>query len=190
METHVLSQNRTVVANGVGKSEDVMDNCDIKSKLLNGHDGSPPTSPTNNVFWFKTWPECCDKAKLENGLAESHAPEKGSFNRLTLNEALKTISLAYSPVTKQLHYLPSRCETEESDSVRDNCNAEAPRLDEDEESEKKPRHRRTQADSISSTVSSLSDPSPSGSLLGADEGYLSVDDSKQKKHSIAEFFSR
>ncbi|KAB0796053.1 hypothetical protein PPYR_10114 [Photinus pyralis] len=166
---------------------DVANNCDMKSKLLIQQD-SPPSSPSHEV-WFKTWPERYDKVKPDNNceIVNNHNTQLASStcdkincanNKVTLNEALQNISLAYSPVTKQLHLLrPS--DTNE------------PQLPTTEENGIKTKHKRTEAGSFSSTVSSLSDPSPSGSLLDP-EDRCTDDDSecKPQRKGISGFFNR
>lgn len=206
----VLSRNGIVhdprsqsLPNSLGDSKsdgnaDVTDNCDINSKLLSDHD-SPTISPTND-FWFRTWPECCDKIKtdvivesLSNKVSNTHpltTAGNGFVNsKLSLNEALQNISLAYSPITKQLHLLPvDKCT--DNDLPTKDLNPNVTSKDTVDIS-KKLGHRRTEAGSFSSTVSSLSDPSPSGSLLGTDEQSSSIkNDTKEKKRSLTEFFNR
>lgn len=174
------------------KNETSPDNsncCEAQSKLLSVKE-SPPVSPTHEL-WFKTWPERCDKLKTEhadsavsdsvsnsNRIANDTTPHftNGISNKVTLNEALQNISLAYSPVTKQLHLV----EKISSKPAEEEC-------------VKKSGHKRTEAGSFSSTISSLSDPSPSGSLLDAEERSLqSYDENGEKcrKKSLGSFFTR
>ncbi|XP_008190632.2 TBC1 domain family member 12 [Tribolium castaneum] len=174
---------------------DTVDSCDIHNKLL-VEGGSPPQSP-----WFKTWPERCDKVKGNESATHSSQNtqiklrncdivENGNVkNKVSLSEALQNISLAYSPVTKQLHLV----ETNNEDK---NCNvtvdSTSDKFTEHVSTEKKG-HKRNQAGSFSSTVSSLSEPSPSRSLLDADEKSLtSLDDSGDQagKKGLSNFFSR
>lgn len=184
----------------------VSDTCDTQTKLLPENE-SPPQSPTQEL-WFNTWPERSEKTKCidveesnTHGLiCKSPSPSKvcdnltinGSEqqtntsvnNILTLNEALQSISLAYSPLTKQLHYIQS---------IKEDVPSETRVCTESETKPTKLGHRRTEAGSFSSTVSSLSDPSPSGSLLDAEERTPSPNHengAKPKRKGLASFFSR
>ncbi|KAF5279768.1 hypothetical protein FQA39_LY05458 [Lamprigera yunnana] len=193
------SLDNKVHNNGV----DSCNNCDIKSKLLIEYD-SPPLSPSQDM-WFKTWPERYDKVKSDNNcetvnnssntqLAFSTCDKivdiSGTNNKVTLNEALQNISLAYSPVTKQLHLLP-QCDSNRCRSELNSPEKECKILIGDQNSTKS-KHKRTEAGSFSSTISSLSDPSPSGSLLEADDRYISNDESEYKcqKKGLSGFFNR
>lgn len=147
-------------------------------KLLPEGD-SPPESPTSDL-WFKTWPERNKNVETDDSLCsnsskcDNRSEQKNIQTTFTLNEALQCISLAYSPVTKQLHYL------EKNEKVK------IP-----EENQIKIGHRRTDAGSFSSTVSSLSDPSPSGSLLDTDDRTsLPESEFKSKRKSLSSFFNR
>lgn len=204
-----------------------IDNCDVNSKLLNHN--SPPHSPTNDM-WFKTWPERCDKIKsnelspdsstktivpnigknTQKGHSNCDVGNNNIKNKLTLNEALQNISLAYSPVTKQLHLVekPLNVSTEKSDAksgnTTSNCNKEDLELNTitcngEANCSKKFGHRRTEAGSFSSTVSTIStlsgvsDPSPTGSLLGSEDRSLHNFDTaggKTRRKSITNFFTR
>lgn len=172
-------------------SVDNSSNCDAQSKLLPQND-SPPVSPTHE-FWFKTWPERCDKLKTEqsgdnttsnslsNTTVDLQLKNGISKRKVTLNEALQNISLAYSPVTKQLHLVEQRGDIKKDIKVQE------------EESIKKCGHKRTEAGSFSSTISSLSDPSPSGSLLDAEERSLQSydgDGGNSKRKGLGGFFTR
>lgn len=189
---------------------DINDSCDTNSKLLNDHD-SPPESPVSDN-WFRTWPERYEKIRTDsspdhsmtngkplNGKGaeyDSNTPRlsnkrdknntshdivtlNGNVPKLTLNEALQNISLAYSPITKQLHLLESKSEPVETP-------------EENNSSCKKTGHHRTDAGSFSSTISSLSEPSPSGSLLENDDASSVSDDLnlKSKKKGLSSFFTR
>ncbi|KAJ8911434.1 hypothetical protein NQ315_005967, partial [Exocentrus adspersus] len=182
-------------------------------------DNTPPNSPTNDV-WFKTWPERCDKLKSSDSNANTcvkdvpnsctNTPVKPNNsdlgankinNKVTLHEALQSISLAYSPVTKQLHLV------EQSVDIIAN---DRPNFDTDRNSysgndldklssAKKIGHRRNEAGSFSSTISTVStlsgitDSSPSGSLLDSDERSsrsFDITDEKSGKKSIANFFTK
>ncbi|XP_044268915.1 TBC1 domain family member 12-like isoform X2 [Tribolium madens] len=156
---------------------DTVDSCDIHNKLL-VESGSPPQSP-----WFKTWPERCDKVK-----SNENATHSSQNTQIKLRNC-DIVENAYSPVTKQLHLV-------ETNNEEKNCNVivedTSDKLPEHTSTEKKG-HKRNQAGSFSSTVSSLSEPSPSRSLLDADEKSLtSLDDSGDQagKKGLSNFFSR
>ncbi|XP_023021601.1 TBC1 domain family member 12 [Leptinotarsa decemlineata] len=157
--------------------------------------------------WFRTWPERYDKLKSCNSSPVHNQANpydgignKNVKNKFTFNEALQNISLAYSPVTKQLHVV------EKSEIVdiglpvseKDECRNEECKNEDSENTivGKKLGHRRIEAGSFSSTVSTLSgisDPSTSGSLLGSDDQSLSsfdIPSSKPRKKSITNFFSK
>lgn len=160
------------------KSNGYVSDSETRLKLLPEND-SPPDSPTTDL-WFKTWPECNKNVDADDNICsnsskcDSRSEQRSKQNTFTLNEALQSISLAYSPVTKQLHY------------VEKNEEIKTP-----EETKPKLGHRRTEAGSFSSTVSSLSDPSSSGSLLDADERTPSPDgDMKYKRKGLSSFFNR
>lgn len=178
--------------------------CD-KSHLIE----TPQISMTSES-WFKTWPERCDKqrstetspvttpTKTENTQSKLHCDNFGqnSKNRVTLNEALKNISLAYSPVTKQLHLLEKTNNT--CIDISDLENNDLKCLTKTNEvivcnGSKKTGHRRTEAGSFSSTISSISEPSSNGSLLSNDDRSLSsfeIPSSKIRKKSLTNFFSK
>lgn len=200
--------NKNKLTNG-NVSENV--SCDTTQIKLLPENESPPQSPIQEL-WFNTWPERNEKTKSididvnvdvvddvgtherinppspskvcdNNEHFRSEQTNKSVNNILTLNEALNSISLAYSPVTKQLHYIQKVHE----DSAPDNLSIET------ETSKPKLGHRRTEAGSFSSTVSSLSDPSPSGSLLDAEDRTPSPcaeNGAKSKKKGLTGFFSR
>lgn len=162
-------------------------------------------------LWFKTWPERCDKQKSTE-TSPTYSPAttptnnhntqtkfncdilgKNNKNKVTLNEALKNISLAYSPVTKQLHLI------EKSNDIINNdiLNVETkPSGDDNTEGiciNKNLGHRRTEAGSFSSTISTISEPSSNGSLLSTDDRSLSsfeIPNSKTRKKSITTFLSK
>ncbi|XP_018573966.1 TBC1 domain family member 14-like isoform X2 [Anoplophora glabripennis] len=202
-----------------------IDNCDVNSKLLIHN--SPPHSPTNDM-WFKTWPERCDKIKSNELSPDSSTKSVVSNvckntqlrhsncdvgnsnvkNKFTLNEALQNISLAYSPVTKQLHLVEkidvlSKRPNVDSEDISGNFNKEDLELDKrcniEFNNSKKSGHKRTEAGSFSSTISTvstlsgISDPSPSGSLLGSEDRSLhsfDITSGKTRKKSITNFFTR
>ncbi|KAG5890140.1 hypothetical protein JTB14_027806 [Gonioctena quinquepunctata] len=163
------------------------------------HDDSPGAASTE--LWFKTWPECCDKLKSSNS-SPNHTQSnihdsndnKNIKNTLTFSEALQNISLAYSPVTKQLHLVEKPEISDRSAEEKDECENEESKTE--KIGVKKLGHRRTEAGSFSSTVSTLSgisEPSTSGSLLGSDDQSLSsfdISNSKPRKKSITNFFSK
>ncbi|XP_017774103.1 PREDICTED: TBC1 domain family member 14-like [Nicrophorus vespilloides] len=158
----------------INGNSDNYETCDINTKLLNNNE-SPPHSPTQDL-WFKTWPERCEKIKC-NDAETSQTCDKIMTNqhKVTLNEALQNISLAYSPVTKQLHLVHNEQQSVEAEH-------------------KKPGHKRNDPGSFSSTLSSLSDASQSGSLLDS-EGRSSPASSEsgakpKTKKSLGNFFNK
>lgn len=194
------SLNNKNKLNGIIDSTD----CDIRTKLLSEDEKSPIIQD----LWFNTWPERYEKPKTNdtyNGASElvdntTHADmHKTSVldrsnncdtKKITLNEALQNISLAYSPITKQLH-LVQREEILEKDLTSEIDNEKYKHSTEDISSVKKTKHRRTEASSFSSTVSSLSDVSASGSLLGAEDKITFVADIKdEEKKKCSSFFNR
>ncbi|XP_066154904.1 TBC1 domain family member 12-like [Euwallacea fornicatus] len=173
----------------------------INQEVL-GH--SPAGSPTSDT-WFNTWPERCEKVK-----SADCSPEKGlnsnthNGNKLTLNEALKNISLAYSPVTRKLHFVEDLSNVKNGESQNNDkdinfsdnniCGA----VNGNKESGFSPKHlghRRIQEGSFSSTISTLSEPSTSGSLIGSEDRSLSNfgDDGceeKTRRTSFSQFFTK
>ncbi|XP_050301321.1 TBC1 domain family member 12-like [Anthonomus grandis grandis] len=183
--------------------------------------GSPLGSPTSET-WFNTWPERYDKLKSvdsspertklpvadnQNTQTETSSIESNVANKqFTLNEALKNISLAYSPVTKKLHLVENIKVTdknieEESHLSHDNnlkhklSNGDA--FKDNIDPSKKYGHRRIQDGSFSSTISTLSEPSTSGSLIGSEDRSLSnfeedndCPQEKTRKKSLTQFFSK
>ncbi|XP_022915918.2 TBC1 domain family member 14-like [Onthophagus taurus] len=190
-----------------GSDIETVECCDIESKLLPTTDGdSPPVSPVFQDLWFKTWPERYDKLKTNdtdpvhsegsssNGYLyatcsstqKSPVVRKNDVKKVTLNEALENISLAYSPITKQLHFVKKdiveTSKVEESDDIINKIedNTLCPE-------NVRPHHSR------SSTISSLSDFSPSGSLLDPDERTTPTKDlseSKSCKKKKGTFFNK
>lgn len=175
----------------------------------------------SNELWFKTWPERCDKIKNNDSssdpaentkcskaqdlntqtYANCDSPKNANKTKLTFNEALQNISLAYSPITKQLHLVQKPSNNNDLASN----NGKTPDIEIDNKTHngtdeidfvKKLGHRRIQQGSFSSTVSTssgLSDPSTSGSLLDVDERSISSFDENSyphKKNSFSNFFSR
>ncbi|CAH0546443.1 unnamed protein product [Brassicogethes aeneus] len=169
-------------------------------------DNDSPTTASNE--WFKTWPERCDKVKTNENSPEliSNASSRNTLlmstncdstknvnkTKITFNEALQNISLAYSPITKQLHLVEKPQNNENVENEVDNnfkCNGS------DEVDFIKKGHRRIQAGSYSSTVSNLSglsEPSTSGSLLDAEERSISSleENNSNTKNTFSNFFSR
>lgn len=82
-------------------------------------------SPTGDS-WFNTWPERCDKLKSADCSPEHNVNTQNgnstTHNKLTFNEALKNISLAYSPVTRKLHLVEdlNNCDLTSKESQLDN----------------------------------------------------------------------
>ncbi|VEN52984.1 unnamed protein product [Callosobruchus maculatus] len=169
-------------------------------KKLNEHTLS---SSASTEAWFKTWPERCDKIKINDGSPTKASPNKSAKDcilnptqndspprtKFTLNEALQNISLAYSPVTKQLHLV------EKTDCVKPELESTLSSPD-NSCSIKKCGHKRTEAGSFSSTVSTLSaisEPSTSGSLLSSDDRSVSsfdISTTKTRKRSLTNFLSK
>lgn len=183
--------------------------CDTKLKLLPPENESSLQLPLQEPqeLWFNTWPERasdrlqksvdvvdCSNTQQQQRRINScdirsdncENTSKSVNNILTLNEALQSISLAYSPVTKQLHLIQNKTPKTCEEFVDSN--------NETGTKQQKLGHRRTEAGSFSSTVSSLSDPSPSGSLLDAEERTPSPSDAenatKSKRKGLTGFFSR
>lgn len=110
-------------------------NEDLSSQKLNGEPQTeePPWegktscsgSPTGDS-WFNTWPERCDKVKSADCSPEHNVNTQNgnstTYNKLTFNEALKNISLAYSPVTRKLHLVEdlNNCDLISKESQLDN----------------------------------------------------------------------
>lgn len=164
--------------------------------------------------WFKTWPERCDKQRStdtnpvnspvttpinhKNTQSKLHCDNFGenSINRITLNEALKNISLAYSPVTKQLHLIEKTNNSFKDISNFENINLKC--LANSNEvivcnGNKKTGHRRSEAGSFSSTISTISEVSSNDSLLSNDDRSLSsfkIPSTKIKKKSLTYFLSK
>lgn len=197
---------------------DKITQCD-KGKECNKNCDEALQNSSASESWFKTWPERCDKQRSTE-TSPIHSPvttptktqdtqskincdnlKKNNRNKISLNDALRNISLAYSPVTKQLHLIEKSnilCEDfqtlelkeEIKSSIQEHfgeiavCN---------EPCNKKLGHRRTEAGSFSSTISTLSEPSSNGSLLSTDDRSLSsleIPNSKVRKKSFTNFFSK
>lgn len=207
---------------------------DVNNGLLFGEGNLNAT--TGQEVWFNTWPERCEKG--ENGKmsprsynnhllnntrpiaskpCDNHQQQSNSTNALnngkkvSLNEALQNISLAYSPVTKKLHLitrnnlnnsqqnneqeglLSQKNYIENTQQHNKNLKESTTAINSDEPMRKT--HRRIQAGSFSSTVSSISDISPSGSLLDTDTDNASecsdIGFTKTgKKKGLMQFFNR
>lgn len=167
--------------------------------------------------WFKTWPERCDKQrstesspnnstvttpiKNKNTLSKSNCDhvENNINNKVSLNEALKNISLAYSPVTKQLHVIEKpdvsskNIGNSELNDLKKIDNVISESVIPSDTPSKKIGHRRTEAGSFSSTISTISEPSSNGSLLSTDDRSLSsfeISNDKTRKKSLTNFFSK
>nr|CAI5840704.1 unnamed protein product [Callosobruchus analis] len=173
-------------------------------EILNEHTSEHSNTSANTETWFKTWPERCDKIKTNDGSPTKTSPSKSAKScmqrqsandspartKFTLNEALQNISLAYSPVTKQLHLI------EKTDCVKQELESTLSSPDNSSCSIKKCGHKRTEAGSFSSTVSTLSaisEPSTSGSLLSSDDRSISsfdISTTKTRKRSLTNFFSK
>lgn len=178
--------------------------------------GSPLGSPTTET-WFNTWPERCDKVKgIESSpehLELNNVNTQNAFsNKLTLSEALKNISLAYSPVTRKLHLVEDVnttkndiTESQHDNKEIDDCDNKLGSGDIVKENSspfpspaKKFGHRRIQEGSFSSTISTLSEPSTSGSLIGSEDRSLSnfggdetgCTEEKTRRKSLTQFFTK
>lgn len=199
--------------NGTSSSNE---NGDVHSCLLN-ENNSPDDSP--NSLWFKTWPERYEKLRStdtspvqsnvntpspkplylhEDAASNTKTSDRNIKNKFTLNEALQNISLAYSPVTKQLHLVEKKDLS--NTSSNDSDTIDTPKVNEVDIKEgteqKRSGHKRTEAGSFSSTISTLSyisEPSTSGSLIGGDDRSVSSFNSaseKPRKKSITNFLSK
>lgn len=201
-ESRSQSLPTSLAAKNKINNANVSESCDTKLKLLPPENEAPPQSPQQEPqeLWFNTWPERASDKKSVDVVDCSNTQQqcdtrsdkcentsKSVNNILTLNEALQSISLAYSPVTKQLHLIQNKTSPKP-------CEESAEPSNETEAKQQKLGHRRTEAGSFSSTVSSLSDPSPSGSLLDAEERTPSPSDAengtKSKRKGLTGFFSR
>ncbi|CAH1115381.1 unnamed protein product [Psylliodes chrysocephalus] len=177
-----------------------LDEYDHKSQ---NEDNSPSPKSESWFKSFRTWPERYEKLKnVDTQSSTSKSPTKNTNtqelsncdqvdnsnikNKLSFNEALQNISLAYSPITKQLHLVDTT--KTDTKNYKDFSNNEG--------YVKKSGHRRTEAGSFSSTISSLSaisDQSTSGSLIGSEERSLSsldISNFKPRRKSLTNFFSK
>ncbi|CAG9829174.1 unnamed protein product [Diabrotica balteata] len=180
-----------------------LDDCDCSRPQY--EDNSPSPKSDSWFKTFRTWPERYEKlknvetspnssaTKSENTHESSHCDlidNSNLKNKLSFNEALQNISLAYSPITKQLHLVdnPKICETD--------CNNDKHFSNTEDSTAKKLGHRRTEAGSFSSTISSwsaISDPSTSGSLIGSEDRSVSsfdITNYKPRRKSLTSFFSK
>ena len=125
----------------------------------------------------------------------------------SLNHALESISLAYNPTTKQLYslddvnvsndtqleckpqYLNSSCEYKE-ESLNGISKVEEDKYTRLESGSASSSPRNSLPRSCSSTVSSLSEVSPSGSFLGSDEQQVSEKAEKSKRWGLNTLFSK
>lgn len=183
-------------------------------KEFSSKKGSPLGSPTTET-WFNTWPERCDKVKGTESSPEHLEPnnvntQNAFSNKLTLSEALKNISLAYSPVTRKLHLVEDLnstkhdiiTESQHDNKEIDDCDNKLASGDiivkENSSPAKKFGHRRIQEGSFSSTISTLSEPSTSGSLIGSEDRSLSnfggdetgCTEEKTRRKSLTQFFTK
>lgn len=109
-----------------------------------------------------------------------------SGNGTTLNNALECMSLAYNPTTKQLYSLNDESEAflgEDTKSARIIA-----KIDADAAPSLSNSPRSSLPRSCSSTVSSLSEVSPSGSLLGPEDQTASPE--KPRRWPLTGFFSK
>lgn len=116
----------------------------------------------------------------------------------SLNNALESMSLAYNPATKQLYSLDQtevfrdEAESGELESLSDRSASIIAKIDADVVKSDAPSLSNSPRSSLprscSSTVSSLSEVSPSGSLLGPEEQPVSPE--KPKRWPLNGFFSK
>lgn len=125
----------------------------------------------------------------------------------SLNHALESMSLAYNPTTKQLYsledisvssdtqlecksqYLNSPCDYKE-ESLNGIAKVEEDKYTRLESGSTSSSPRNSLPRSCSSTVSSLSEVSPSGSFLGSDEQQVSEKSEKSKRWGLNTIFSK
>lgn len=122
----------------------------------------------------------------------------------SLNHALESMSLAYNPTTKQIYsleesnesqldyksqYLDSSCDYKE-DSLNDNFKVDEDKYIRLESGSANSSPRNSLPRSCSSTVSSLSEVSPSGSFLGSDDQQVIERTEKSKRWGLNTFFSK
>ncbi|CAG9771053.1 unnamed protein product [Ceutorhynchus assimilis] len=196
-------------------TEDLSNENLIFKSPVNGNEGkgsitsaspkeTPLGSPTGDI-WFNTWPERCDKVKSIDSSPEHPKTQENNnqntqngvepnqlSNKLTLNEALKNISLAYSPVTRKLHLVEDLKNEQEYQHDKKDCDNN---LYVNSSPTKKYGHRRIQDGSFSSTISTISEPSTSGSLIGSEDRSLSnfgdeCHEDKTRRKSLTQFFTR
>ncbi|XP_018322531.1 TBC1 domain family member 14 [Agrilus planipennis] len=182
---------------------DVADICDIKAKLLYDS-ASPPESP-NKESWFNSWPEKVsgyritavragdvkNLVKSNSSLYVSLLPsnnqnedcKNNTHGKISLNDALQNISLAYSPVTRQLHLIESNDKMEQ----KENNNVSSASLENSDKC-----YQRTSNESFFNSSNSSGPPSPSssGSLL-EDKNLVEDETSiKLKKKALSNIFKR
>lgn len=122
----------------------------------------------------------------------------------SLNHALESMSLAYNPTTKQIYsleesnesqldyksqYLDSSCDYKE-DSLNDNFKVDEDKYIRLESGSANNSPRNSLPRSCSSTVSSLSEVSPSGSFLGSDDQQVIERTEKSKRWGLNTLFSK
>ena len=131
--------------------------------------------------------------KLYLGTLNTSSSNGTVIKGVTLTEALKNISLAYSPLTKQLHLMTKDEELTNEDVKKGSKYDIEVNCDSIKDVVKKIKHKRTDAGSFSSTVSTLSEPSSSGSLLEAEDRISLYNDTvgvKPKKNKLPSVFNR
>ncbi|XP_071858362.1 TBC1 domain family member 14 [Bombus fervidus] len=122
----------------------------------------------------------------------------------SLNHALESMSLAYNPTTKQIYsleesnesqldtksqYLDSPCDYKE-ESLNDNFKVDEDKYTRLENGSANSSPRNSLPRSCSSTVSSLSEVSPSGSFLGSDDQQVTERTEKSKRWGLNTLFSK
>lgn len=235
----VPSLDKSKISNGVSdNSEPVKDinNGKLLSSVENENSNDESVDREANDSWYRTWPDCgIDKVRngivLDNNASKDNILTDGASDEVAvkcrsavtshntiacdivvkkngaipIDNLLENLPIAYSPITKQIHLISS---IDNCDNVK---RTPVDKLDEikcSDSFQTLPRVN-TEVSSFSSTVSSLSDVSPSingdsavGSLFdnGDNCSLLSIgncsivsDDSggsKPKRKGISSFFSR
>lgn len=121
----------------------------------------------------------------------------------SLNHALESMSLAYNPSTKQLYSVEeaktpnnaqidctSQCLESPCNDKERSCKSETDKYMKLENVSANSSPRNSLPRSCSSTVSSLSEISPSGSFLGSDEQHVEKNDKVSKRWGLNSFFTK
>ncbi|RZF49182.1 hypothetical protein LSTR_LSTR008468 [Laodelphax striatellus] len=223
--TDRLGNSRLEEHNKKNKSCDTTtDSCCHGNDSNAGDSHGSNTLKINGISTADTSNICENSPISKPSLQESSTTKLESFNKpVHLNKVLESVPFGYSPITKQLHIIkkPPESNTENKQQIKSNFknlensnDTTAINLDEtSRNSNSESNHLSrvaTEASSFSSTVSSLSDISPStnddsalGSLLGLENDNCSLASigecsvlseestgAKPKKKSLTGFFSR